>query len=113
MGKGQVPGELELLVLLAVLRLGKDAYGLNVRRELCAASGRDVAIGAVYSALDRMEQKGFLSSWLSEPTGERGGRSRRCFKLEEVGAEALARSLKTIDGLRGAPGRNLSRQGVR
>jgi DNA-binding PadR family transcriptional regulator len=113
MGKGQVPGELELLVLLAVLRLGKDAYGLNVRRELCAFSHRDVAIGAVYSALDRMEGKGLVSSWSSEPTPERGGRSRRCFKVEPVGRKALERSLKTIDGLRRGLGARLGGEGAR
>jgi DNA-binding PadR family transcriptional regulator len=113
MGKGQVPGELELLVLLAVIRLGKNAYGLNVRRELCEASGRDVAIGAVYSALDRMERKGFVSSWLSEPTGERGGRSRRCFEVEPAGLDALERSLAAIDGLRRGSSRRLSRESAR
>jgi hypothetical protein len=65
MGKGDFLGELEQLVLLTVLRLGDDAYGMNIRRELSARSGRDVAIGAVYSALDRMEEKGFLTSWTS------------------------------------------------
>jgi DNA-binding PadR family transcriptional regulator len=101
MTKGQVPGELELLVLLAVQRLGKDAYGLNVRREIAASSDRDVAIGAVYSALDRMERKGLVSSWRSEPLPERGGRSRRCFELEPAGRKALEHSLETIDRLRG------------
>jgi DNA-binding PadR family transcriptional regulator len=100
MGKGSVPGELELLVLLAVLRLGENAYGLNVRRELAVSSDRDVAIGAVYSALDRLERKGLVSSWLSEPTGKPGGRSRRCFQVEPAGREALSRSLRTIDKLR-------------
>jgi DNA-binding PadR family transcriptional regulator len=95
-----MPGELELLVLLAVIRLGENAYGLNVRRELAASSDRDVAIGAVYSALDRLERKGLVSSRSSEPTGERGGRSRRCFKVEPAGRQALGRSLATIDKLR-------------
>jgi DNA-binding PadR family transcriptional regulator len=100
MGKGDFPGELELLVLLAVLRLGDGAYGLNIRREIAACAKRDVAIGAVYSALDRMERKGFVSSQLSAPTGEQGGRSRRCFKVKHAGRLAMERSLRTIDGLR-------------
>ena len=99
MGKGDFLGELEQLVLLTVLRLGDDAYGMNIRRELSARSGRDVAIGAVYSALDRMEEKGFLCSWTTEPTAERGGRSRRCFKVETAGQAALRDSLRTIERL--------------
>jgi DNA-binding PadR family transcriptional regulator len=112
MGKGQAPGELELLVLLAVIRLGKEAYGLNVRRELAAHSQRDVAIGAVYSALDRMERKGLISSWQSAPTGARGGRARRCFQVEPAGREALERALQTIDGLRGGLRPGLGREGA-
>jgi DNA-binding PadR family transcriptional regulator len=100
MSKGEVLGELELLVLLAVLRLGEEAYGLKVRRELAAHSNRDVAIGAVYSALDRMERKGLVSSRLSEPIAERGGRARRCFEVEADGRIALERSLRAIDALR-------------
>ena len=113
MGKGQVLGELELLVLLAVLRLGEDAYGMNVRRELSALSERDVAIGAVYSALDRMERKRLVSSAMSEPTGERGGRSRRCFRVEPAGREALERSLSAIDRLRRGLDSGLGREGAR
>ena len=100
MGKGDSLGDLELLVLLAVLRLGDDAYGLNVRREIAAHAERDVAIGAVYSALDRMERKGLVTSWSSEPTGEPGGRSRRCFRVERSGRIAVERALRTIDALR-------------
>src|SRR5687768_10930380 len=100
MSKGKVLGELELLVLLAVLRLGIEAYGLNVRRELSESTGRDVAIGAVYSALDRMERKGLVTSSPSKPTGERGGRSRRCFELRREGRIALDQSLRAIDALR-------------
>ena len=100
MGKGQFLGELEQLVLLTVVRLGDEAYGMNIRRELASRTKRDVAIGAVYSALDRMERKGFLSSATAPAIAERGGRSRRCFKATASGHAALSRSLQLIDALR-------------
>jgi DNA-binding PadR family transcriptional regulator len=100
MGKGAFLGELEQLVLLTVVRLRNEAYGMNIRRELSARTNREVAIGAVYSALDRMERKGFLSSAAAPAIAERGGRTRRCFKATPAGHAALARSLQVIDALR-------------
>ena len=82
-------GELELLVLLAVLRLGDDAYGLSIRREIESQARRSVAIGALYSATARLERKGLLRSWESEPEPVRGGRSRRHFALTAAGNRAL------------------------
>jgi PadR family transcriptional regulator PadR len=101
MGKGEFLGELEQLVLLTVVRLRNEAYGMNIRRELSARTKREVAIGAVYSALDRMERKGFLTSASAPPIAERGGRTRRCFKATPSGQAALSRSLHVIDALRG------------
>jgi len=85
-------GEFEQVVLLAVLRLGDDAYGVPIRREIEKRCGRKVTVGALYSTLDRLEAKEYLSSWFADPTAERGGRSRRYFRLEPAGVEALARA---------------------
>ena len=85
----RLAGGLELAALLAVARLGDDAYGLEVRRELAERSGRDYAIGAVYTTLQRLEDKGFLKSHSSEPKPVRGGRSRRQFTITRAGQRAL------------------------
>jgi DNA-binding PadR family transcriptional regulator len=89
-------GEFEQLVLLAIVRLGDDAYGVTIRREIEARTGRDVAIGALYTSLDRLERKGFVASAMSEPTAERGGRSRRHFRLKAAGAAALRQSRERL-----------------
>ncbi len=83
------PGEFEQLVLLAVLRLGDDAYAVPVRREIEARAGRAPARGAVYVTLERLEQKGYLESWLGEPAAERGGRPRRYYRVRPSGVRAL------------------------
>jgi PadR family transcriptional regulator PadR len=70
-------GSLEHIVMLAVMRLGSDAYGMTVRREIENATGRDMSIGAVYATLVRLESKGFIKSHTGEPTAERGGRAKR------------------------------------
>jgi PadR family transcriptional regulator PadR len=82
-------GGLELAALLAVARLVDDAYGLEVRRELIERTGRDYAIGAIYTTLQRLEDKGFLQSRFSNPVPVRGGRSRRHFTLTAAGQRAL------------------------
>ncbi len=82
-------GGLELAVLLAVARLGQGTYGLEVRRELAERSNRDYAIGAIYTTMQRLEDKGFLKSRLSDPQPVRGGRSRRLFTLTGAGQRAL------------------------
>ena len=82
-------GGLELAALLVVARLGQNAYGLEVRRELNERSGREYAVGAIYTTLARLEDKGFLSSHLSDPLPVRGGRSRRHFALTGAGQRAL------------------------
>ena len=88
-------GEVEHLILLAIVRLGEGAYGVTIRHEIEERSGREVAIGALYTSLDRLERKGFVRSSLSEPTPERGGRSKRCYRLEALGERALQESAVT------------------
>lgn len=82
-------GEFEHLLLLAVMRLGDDAYGIAMRREIEDRTGRSVSPGAIYPTMDRLEEKGYVRSYMGEPTPERGGRSRRYFSLRPEGYEAL------------------------
>ena len=107
--KGQEPlGSLEHIVLLAVMRLGSNAYGMTVRREIESATGRDVSIGAVYATLVRLESKGFIRSYAGEPTAERGGRAKRYFRMTAEGKGALRNTheviLKMSAGLKGLQG---------
>ncbi len=82
-------GEFEQLVLLALLRLGNDAYGMEVREEIERRTGREVSYGAVYTTLDRLGRKGFVSHRMGESTAERGGRARKYFAVRPAGREAL------------------------
>ena len=86
---------IELAALLAVLRLGKDAYGMTIRDEIEARTGKQVSVTAVYGALERLEQRGWVSSWLSDPLPERGGRARRHYKLLAAGEAGLRTELET------------------
>ncbi len=88
----EFPGEFEQVVLLTVARLKDQAYGMAIRQEIADRTGRDVGIGSVYSALDRMEAKGFVSSTLGDPTPERGGKAKRYYRLERAGFFALQRA---------------------
>jgi DNA-binding PadR family transcriptional regulator len=92
-------GEFEHVVLLAVLRLGDDAYAVTVRDEILAHTGRDVSRGSIYITLDRLETKGFLKSRLGEPTAERGGRAKRYYTLRPVAVEALKESRRALVSL--------------
>ncbi|HZU26427.1 MAG TPA: helix-turn-helix transcriptional regulator [Bryobacteraceae bacterium] len=94
---GEHPGEFEQIVMLAVLRLGDKAYGVPIRREIEKRAGRAVTVGALYSTLDRLEAKGYLSSWFADPVPERGGRSRRYFRVEPAGIEALTSARQMFD----------------
>lgn len=82
-------GNFEEIVLLAVLRLGEQAYGAKIRQTVAEALNKDVSIGAVYATLDRLERKGYLKSWQGEATPERGGRAKRYFRVEGAGVLAL------------------------
>ena len=85
-------GEFEQIVLLAIIRLGDQAYGVPVRREIEVRTGRSLTVGALYRTLDRLEDKGLITSWFGDPLPERGGRSRRYLRVEASGVRALRRS---------------------
>jgi PadR family transcriptional regulator, regulatory protein PadR len=85
-------GDMEHLVLLAILRLGHDAYGIPILDEVSMRSGRSVSRATVYVALRRLEQKNLVTSRLGESTPERGGRAKRYFRLRPAGLKALRES---------------------
>jgi PadR family transcriptional regulator PadR len=93
-------GEFELLVLLAVLRAGDEAYGSRILKELHERSGRPVARGAVYVTLDRLEAKGFLASRTDSGTPARGGRPRRYYTVRAPGLASLRQSLEALGRMR-------------
>jgi PadR family transcriptional regulator PadR len=89
-------GEFEQLVLLSLLRVGKDAYGVSIWREIVDRTGRDVSLGAVYKTLERMEDKGFVASREGEPTAARGGRRKKHYRLLAAGHRALTHALGAL-----------------
>ncbi len=97
MAKGDNLGEFEQIALLALIRLRANAYGARIRAEIAERTGRDVALGAIYTTLERLERKGFVSSARGAPTPERGGRAKRFYKIEAPGERALQRSRETMD----------------
>jgi DNA-binding PadR family transcriptional regulator len=92
-------GELELMVLLALMRLGDQAYGVPVAQELREIRGRDVALGSIYAALERLENKGWVVSSLGEPTPERGGRARRYFRVTREGLRQVRETRHALTAL--------------
>lgn len=82
-------GEFEQAVLLAILRLGSSAYGVPIRHDLSVRLGKAVSVGAIYTVLERLEGKGFVSSWTGDATPERGGRAKRFYRIEAPGRRAL------------------------
>jgi PadR family transcriptional regulator PadR len=92
-------GEFEQVVLLAVLRLGDDAYAVSIRDEIVECTGRDVARGSIYITLDRLETKGYLRSRLADPTPERGGRAKRFYVLRPKAVDALKESRRALVAL--------------
>jgi DNA-binding PadR family transcriptional regulator len=99
MKAGSHLGEFEQLVLLAILRLGDNAYGVTIRAELSQRAGRDVAPGALYTALERLETKGLIRSRMSDPTPQRGGRAKRQVRVTAAGMKALTRSMQAYERL--------------
>ena len=97
MAKGKFLGEFEQIVLLAVLRMAGEGYGMSIRREIERQTGRAVSIGAIYSTLERLERKGFLTSREGAATPVRGGRARRHFQLRPKGHRALLASRRMLD----------------
>jgi DNA-binding PadR family transcriptional regulator len=87
-------GEFEQIVLLALLRLGKDAYGVSIRHEIEKRTGRKISFSAVYTTLDRLERQGLVSTLMGEPTHERGGRRKKHFFLEARGEAALSQAYR-------------------
>ena len=77
------------ILMLAILSLGDEAYGVTIRRAVSQATGKNWSIGAVYDPLYRLEQRGLVESFLSDPTSERGGRSKRIFRMTQKGKEKL------------------------
>ncbi len=96
-------GRFEHQLLLAVIRLGDSAYGMTIRRELARHTGREVAVGAIYTALARLEQRGLVQSKLGEPTPERGGKAKRYYRVPAPGKRAVERAQAILLGLAGEP----------
>ena len=92
-------GEFEQLVLLAVLRLGDEAYAVPMRRVIEEAAARSVSRGALYTTLERLEAKGLLSSRMGEPTADRGGRARRYYTITPAGLRALRAAREAVSRL--------------
>jgi PadR family transcriptional regulator, regulatory protein PadR len=92
-------GEFEHIVVLALLRLEERAYGVTVRQEIEFRTQREVSIGAVYATLDRLETKGYVKSRLGDPTPERGGRSKRFFRVTAKGVTAVNRTQKALQSM--------------
>jgi PadR family transcriptional regulator, regulatory protein PadR len=98
--QNDLPGGFEQLVMLAVTRLSDNAYGMTVRAELEERTGRRVSLGAVYSTLDRLEAKGYVSSRQAQGGAEREGRARRFFKVTAAGVRALNEGIAALDRMR-------------
>ena len=96
MAKREFLGGFELLVLLALMRVGDDAYGVPISEAIEESSGREVAIGSVYITLERLERKGFVASRLGEPTAERGGRAKTYFRVTANGLRAVRQAQRTL-----------------
>ncbi len=89
------------ILMLAILNLKDNAYGVTIRRRVSKVTGKEWSIGAIYDPLYRLEEKGFVRSFLSGPTNERGGRSKRVFSVTEAGLNALQEHKKVRDELWG------------
>jgi DNA-binding PadR family transcriptional regulator len=104
MRKRDYLGSFELMVMLALIRLGENAYGVPISREIAERTGREVALGSVYDSLERLEEKGLVSSNLGAPTAERGGRAKRYFRVTAKGLREVRESQTALKKLwRGLP----------
>jgi PadR family transcriptional regulator PadR len=99
MAKGEHLGEFELIVMLAIVRLGEEAYGVPIRLDIEQRTGRTLTVGALYRTLDRLEDKGYVTSAFSDPTPERGGRSKRYFKVKPLGLRSLRVSREALTAM--------------
>ena len=100
-------GEFELLVLLAVLRVDGEAYGVTIKEALDGETSRDVTLGAIYKTLGRLEDKGYVAASLGDPTPQRGGRRKKLYRLEPLGHRALKQSMADLRRLARGLGRAL------
>jgi DNA-binding PadR family transcriptional regulator len=96
---GPTLGEFEQIILLAILRLGDSAYAVTIRKEIANCTRRKPARGAVYTSLDRLEEKGLVVSRMGEPTPERGGRAKRFFIVTKSGRTALVNAQRCYQNL--------------
>jgi PadR family transcriptional regulator PadR len=104
-------GEFELMILLTLIRLGDNAYGVPISKELFDKTGREVALGSVYAALERLERKGFVSSTFGDPTPARGGRAKRYFRTTLSGLREVETARTALTNLwQGLP--RLEGQGI-
>lgn len=92
-------GEFEIMVLAALMRLGDEAYGARIRQEIEKRTGRTVTVGAIYTTLSRMEEKGIVSSRLGPSTPERGGRPKRFFRITAHGTRAFRVSVNSLGNM--------------
>ena len=99
MPRGAYLGEFELMVLLALIRLGDDAYGVPISHEIEQRGGREVALGSVYAALERLEEKGLVTSRLGDPTAARGGRAKRYFRITAQGLRDVRQTQRALVSL--------------
>ena len=99
MARRSYVGDFELMVLLALMRLGEDAYGVPISREIEQQCGREVALGSVYAALERLEEKGLVASDLGAPTPERGGRAKRYFHVTRKGLREVRQARRGLINL--------------
>ena len=99
MRNSRLLGGFETLLLLAIIRLDERAYGVTIRQELLRTAHRDIAIGAIYTGLGRLERKGLVESWHGEPTAERGGRAKRFYRVTAKGLEVLQHKQRAMQGL--------------
>jgi PadR family transcriptional regulator len=89
-------GDFEQLILLALVRLGPGAYGVSIRQEIEARTGRTVSAGALYTALNRLEGRGFVASRLGDPTPQRGGKRKRLYTVRPAGEAVAARAYESL-----------------
>ena len=99
MGRSEGLSQLEQYVLLCLIRLGEEAYGVPIHQEIEERTSRSVSIATVYSALDRLEKDGMVISHLSSPLPERGGRAKRLYRLSAEGATALQRARRVHNNM--------------
>jgi PadR family transcriptional regulator PadR len=99
MRKREFLGQHDLMVMLAVLRLGREAYGVPIAAEIAERTGREMLQGSVYAVLDRLETKGLVVSRLGEATPERGGRAKRYFRLTAEGVRQVREAQQALESL--------------